>query len=52
MGGIADSKMHRCGPKMPPTPVPIPAIGFCMPMLPVATSLVCDKVMCVCVWVR
>ena len=37
-------RMRRCGPKLPPTvPVPV-AVGFCMQLLPVKTSLVCDKV--------
>ena len=36
--------VSRCGPVIPPTPVPIPAVGFCMQLLPVKTSLVCDKV--------
>mmetsp|Transcript_60291 Transcript_60291/g.88303 ORF Transcript_60291/g.88303 Transcript_60291/m.88303 type:complete len:279 (-) Transcript_60291:27-863(-) len=37
----SDKCCSWCGPKMAPTVVPI---GWCMPVLPVATSLVCDKV--------
>jgi len=39
----ADDCCTWCGPKLPPTvPVPV-AVGFCMQLLPVKTSLVCDK---------
>lgn len=37
----ADKCCNWCGPKMAPTIVPV---AWCMPVLPVATGLVCDKI--------